>query len=134
MNDFFSDLFRSDPDVPDPRIFWIMDEDGTVRNPKSYEEVEEFRESGRASLEKTWLVGEDGEPIFVATVFLIHDHGMGWSLEESGYMPILWETMVFKGDDPDFSEWSRRYKSSEEALIGHAEMVEEMKKLGVKKP
>ncbi len=114
-----------DPEIPDPRLFWIIDEDGTtVRNPVSYKELHEFRGSERARFEHTWLVGEDGEPILVSTVFLCMDCGAGWCLGIKDYMPTLWETMAFKGDKI-LEQW--RYRSVEEAKLGHAEMIEKMK-------
>jgi len=59
----------------------------------------------------------------VSTVFLGMDHrffGEG--------PPILWETMIFGGQ---FNDDCQRYTSKEDALEGHAAMVEKVKRFQV---
>lgn len=55
--------------------------------------------------------------IRVSTVFLGVDHS--WSPEDS---PVLWETMVFGG--PGDGEYQVRYSSYADAVKGHAEAVQ----------
>lgn len=52
--------------------------------------------------------------VIVSTVFLGLDHGWGFG------KPVLWETMIFKGDEDGYQE---RYSSHEEALQGHERAV-----------
>ena len=52
----------------------------------------------------------------VSTVFLGLDHSFG------GVVPVLWETMVFGGDD----DHQQRYTSRAEAEAGHAALVREL--------
>lgn len=64
--------------------------------------------------------------MMVSTVFLGLDHSFGAG------EPILWETLVFKGDEhPEYDQstrWrdvdGRRYASRDAALKGHEEFVE----------
>jgi hypothetical protein len=63
----------------------------------------------------------------VSTVFLALDHGWGRG------PPILWETMVFQRDSDggwqgslDDIQW--RYRSRAEALQGHQDVVEEIRR------
>ena len=48
---------------------------------------------------------------FVSTVFLVIDHGLG-------KVPVLWETMVFEGDEA-VEDYTRRYTSAIAAKLGH---------------
>jgi hypothetical protein len=60
-------------------------------------------------------------PYWVSTVWLGIDHGLrlpGW-----GELAIF-ETMVFKGEESDLD--CRRYATEEDALVGHAEVVNEV--------
>jgi hypothetical protein len=50
----------------------------------------------------------------ISTVFLGIDHAFGFG------PPVLWETIIFRGPAAGASQ---RYRSREEALAGHAEMV-----------
>ena len=52
--------------------------------------------------------------VLISTVFLGFDHG--WGLGD----PVLWETMVFGGS---LGGEQARYRSREEAELGHAAMV-----------
>lgn len=59
---------------------------------------------------------------WVSTVFLGLDHDF------SGYgPPVLWETMVFGA--PDGDDRQLRYRSLDEALDGHEEIVAEIRAL-----
>lgn len=57
--------------------------------------------------------------IFVSTVFLGLDHAF---LEDK---PILWETMQFNGKQ---DEWMERYSTREEAIKGHNDTCESVRK------
>lgn len=113
---------------PDPERFWILDKDGQPKHPGSFEEYHEFLESDRKVLERTDLVGADGDPILVSTVFLTIDHGSRFPRGGEDYRPVLWETMVFKEESGWADCDSDRYTSEEEARAGHAAMVERVKK------
>lgn len=54
----------------------------------------------------------------VSTVFLVLDHGHG------GDFPVLWETMVFGGDNDMYQE---RYISRDAAVQRHQEIVQQLK-------
>ena len=93
---------------------YILDEQG---NPKSCHNVIEWADW----FEKTERhVADDkiGE-VRVSTVFLGIDH----SFEQNG-PPILFETMVFGGE---LNEEQDRYSTREEAIAGHAAMIERVK-------
>jgi hypothetical protein len=55
------------------------------------------------------------DDVCLSTVFLVLDHSMG-----RGDAPILYESMWFGGP---FDGDQRRYKTKQEALEGHAEML-----------
>ena len=65
----------------------------------------------------------------VSTVFLCLDHnhfGVG--------EPILWETMIFSGNE-EINGWCHRYHSAVEARVGHWEAVGlAAHKLGIRAP
>jgi hypothetical protein len=78
------------------------------------EAAQAFEDSNRV-VKQTYL---KPTPYWVSTVFLglDHNHGEG--------PPLVFETMVFKGDD--FSELAGlRYSTWDEAVLGHWDMVEE---------
>jgi hypothetical protein len=59
------------------------------------------------------IIGATGnDQIYVSTVFLGFDHGRGSDVEK----PIVFETMVFRGDE---GEIYARYSTWEEAEEGH---------------
>ncbi len=62
-----------------------------------------------------------GTPVTVSTVFLGIDHGFG-----EGDAPILFETMVFGGP---LDEEQQRYTTWDEAVQGHLDLVERVKRL-----
>jgi len=61
----------------------------------------------------------------VSTVFLGLD--MGIRTDEKSYKPYLWETMVFGGK---LDGEMQRYTSMDDALTGHREMVDRVRKEG----
>jgi hypothetical protein len=56
------------------------------------------------------LTDLNGDEVRVSTVFLGLDHAYGSS------KPVLWETMIFGGENDQYQE---RYTSYEDALEGH---------------
>lgn len=60
-------------------------------------------------------------PVTVSTVFLGFDHAFG------GGPPVLWETCCF--DSPDGGDHMQRYTSREEAVLGHNDVVREIRDL-----
>jgi hypothetical protein len=68
----------------------------------------------------------------ISTVFLGMDHGFNVS-DDPSYKPVLWETMIFwQNDDvtcprPDLDNDQDRYRSVQDAIRGHAVMVDKVK-------
>ncbi len=95
-------------------LFYILNEDGTVR---TTEDVREWaaQMEGRSRILRQDRMGD----LFLSTVFLGLDHSFG------GSVPLLWETMLFGPDE----RMMDRYATREEALKGHMEMLEIMKKM-----
>jgi hypothetical protein len=60
-------------------------------------------------------------PYLISTVFLVIDHGFG-------SVPHLFETMVFRGHT-EVEGRTRRYSTHEEAVKGHQEAVEQVKRI-----
>ncbi len=60
--------------------------------------------------------------IFVSTVFLATDHGLGRPQDK----PVLWETLVF-GMEGELEDECERYTSKEEAVKGHLKLVDEVR-------
>lgn len=91
-------------------MFYIREEDGTIRQTDCAEWAQWFSHGGRTGIKQTTL--SDGRR--VSTVFLGVDHGYGG-------VPLLFETMVFgvSGDSLD----QQRYSTEDEARQGHAEIV-----------
>jgi hypothetical protein len=56
--------------------------------------------------------------VWVSTVFLPLDHGF-----DDG-PPVLWETAVFRDDTGMVDHYQERYTSREDAIAGHARIVE----------
>lgn len=65
---------------------------------------------------------ENGEEIFVSTVFLALDHSFPWNEDKE---PILWETMIFGGEHDQYQE---RYTSYKDALEGHEKALNLVKR------
>jgi hypothetical protein len=81
----------------------------TLEHAKQYMEHPELKIVGRTVV----------DDCVVSTVFLERDHNWGMG------PPILFETMVFKGDLHD--SYCDRYVTWEEAEKGHEEVVEKVK-------
>lgn len=88
-------------------MYWVLDADG---NTVPTNDAAAF---GRLMRDpRRFLCQDRVGPFFVSTVFLGLDHrfiGDG--------PPILWETMIFTGDDSE--PYQERYDSKEAALAGH---------------
>lgn len=92
------------------RMYWILDDEG---KPKPVDDVmiwARWFEKGNRILKRT-QVGTG----FISTVFLGIDHAWG------GGPPVLWETMIF--DVPGVDQYQHRYRSKEDALKDHSEIV-----------
>jgi hypothetical protein len=57
----------------------------------------------------------------VSTVWLGLDHG--WNTHRGDALPIIFETMVFDGDEDNYDRACVRYSTEAEARKGHEEMV-----------
>jgi hypothetical protein len=94
---------------------YIMTEDGTVRpEPDLFKWAMWFEKAKRH-------IGDDkiGD-VRVSTVFLGVDHNFDFH-----GAPVLFETMIFGGI---YNQEMERYCTKDEALKGHAEWVEKVKK------
>jgi hypothetical protein len=69
------------------------------------------------------LAAETIGPYWVSTVWLGLDHGFRCP-NFPDFPRLIFETMVFKGKEGDLD--CRRYSTEEEALAGHARMVDEV--------
>lgn len=90
---------------------YILDEDD---NPVVCDDLLEWAawlEDADTKVAKTQI----SEDVKVSTVFLGLDHAFG------GGPPMIFETMVFGGEH---DELTRRYSTKDEALKGHAEVIE----------
>lgn len=93
---------------------YILDADG---NPV---QVHDLLTWAKAFEKENRIVAQDAVgDVMVSTVFLGLDHR---HFDEGP--PILWETMVFGGDNDQFQE---RYSSRKEALEGHARILDAVK-------
>lgn len=97
-------------------IFYLLDENNNVVA-GSQSEAEKLLTSDRKII-KQQGIGD----YWVSTVFLVIDHNYCHSDEKR---PVLFETMVFPTDIALF----QRYCTYEEALNGHNEIVEKLKKV-----
>lgn len=96
-------------------LYWLEREDGSLR-PATALEAGAVIGTEAARVART----ERGEA-YVSTVLLCLDHD--WTSEgrnDPNLAPMVYESMVFGG--PGDGE-QRRYRSREEALAGHAEMI-----------
>ena len=66
------------------------------------------------------LTDLNGDEVRVSTVFLGLDHAYG------GGKPILWETMIFGGENDQ--AYQERYASYEQAIEGHQKAINFIKK------
>lgn len=93
---------------------WIRDERGNVR-PATMMEWGRWLETTSDDAKRV-AHAAIGDDVVVSTVFLGMDHGF----PPDPHRPVLWETLVFGGVlDGEMC----RYRSEEEALRGHREMV-----------
>lgn len=58
--------------------------------------------------------------LLVSTVFLGFDHGF-----DDG-PPVLWETMVLEAGEHPLSEMQQRYRSRDDAIRGHREVLQQV--------
>lgn len=70
----------------------------------------------RVALTNIWFRGIVVE---ISTVFTVYNHDHSFSR-----YPVLWETMTFTSDCARVDQWQDRYRSREEAVEGHKEMVQ----------
>ena len=96
--------------------YWKLEPDGRTVKPVDREEWADWFDEANRVLFQT-MVGNRQ----VSTVFLGLDH----SFFENG-PPLLWETMVFGGDDRD-EEYAMRYTTYDQALAGHTQTVIELR-------
>ena len=75
------------------------------------------RENRLRLVGRTDFHDENGEEVSsVSTVFLGLDH----RFSGDGDTPVLWETMIFGGDN---DEYQQRYTSHDDAVVGHQKAV-----------
>ena len=103
---------------------YILDDKGNVKKESDPIKWAAFLEP----FEKRQVALSHIDKIRVSTVFLTMDHNFSGTGE-----PILWETMAFFGDNgdngDDDDDYTRRYTSKEDALIGHSEVVKQIEEL-----
>jgi hypothetical protein len=94
--------------------------DGEAISLRSWCRLREFRPELVRIAEDT--IGD----YWVSTVWLGIDHGLRLT-ELPEYRPMIFETMVFKGQQSDLD--CRRYSTEEEALQGHRRVCDEVQLL-----
>jgi hypothetical protein len=98
--------------VPAPFVEWAVMYDGKNRGERQI----------RIDLIGDW---------FISTVFLGLDHGYG-DPDDPEYRPVLFETMIFwQGEEgkcphPELHNDQDRYTSTQDAILGHAFMVDKV--------
>lgn len=97
--------------------FWILDADNNVVEVEDLLEWGRWIEDANRTVDLTQITSE----VTVSTVFLGIDH----RFPRGSGPPLLFETMVFRGDDGDEME---RYSSWDDAEIGHKMMVKRIRK------
>ena len=93
---------------------YILDDDGNVREATDGLALAKWRENANARV----ALDHVGD-VRISTVFLAIDHAY-----RVGSKPILWETMVFGGDD---DEWQQQYSSKADAQAGHDDVVKRLR-------
>lgn len=94
---------------------YVLDEHGEARpEPDVLVWARWFESDERRILRQQRWVRDNGDEVFVSTVFLGLDHG--WL----GGPPVLWESMAFLNGE---SLEEDRYTSREAATSGHRRMV-----------
>jgi hypothetical protein len=94
-------------------MWYILDENNKPVASTMFESSDWMEQNPTKKSLKQEYIGD----IFVSTVFLGLDHS--WPKDES--KPLLWETMIFYGEDDGYQD---RYTSVEEALEGHQKAVD----------
>lgn len=99
--------------------FWhVLDRDNDHPKPVSHEEYERWLKH-KERVGVTWRILQSRVAgLFVSTVFLGLDHGMGQG------PPVLWETMIFGNLHGD--EFQERYTSHTEAVRRHLQILEHL--------
>lgn len=92
---------------------YILDENGNTVPAKSLLGWAMWMQTGKRQLALD-LIGRAR----VSTIFMGLDHHL---MRDEPHQPILWETMVFGGP---YDRHQQRYASKEEALRGHAKIVQ----------
>lgn len=94
---------------------YILDDRG---NPVECDTLFEWGKWFEESFDKRKVQQDNIRGYFISTVFLGVDYNFGYEND----IPILYETMIFKGEETlDFCE---RYATKEEALKRHKEIVD----------
>lgn len=112
------------PLMPDDDLwlgYYVLGDDGNPRPERDVLAWAEWLETAERHVGLTRFAW--GE---VSTVFLGLDHSFAPDpmADPLAYRPLLWETMVFGGK---LDQEQRRYRSREEAIEGHRELVERCK-------
>jgi len=99
--------------------YYVLDDDGNPRPERDLLAWGRWMETARRRVALTNFAGG-----FVSTVFLGLDHSfcLDPMADPLHYRPVLWETMVFGGK---LDGEMKRYRSREEAILGHEAMVKE---------
>ncbi len=112
-------MTTSEDRILETQLYYILNEN-KIPIPASAIEWGEFR----ANSPFRWVKQERISPYFISTAFVGIDHGFP---PYPGYVdllyPILFETMVFKGDDMQ-EIYVDRYSAWDEAEKGHTRAVE----------
>jgi len=95
-------------------MWYILDENNLPIKVSVFDAVDWLENND----DKVRLKQEHIGDIYISTVFLGLDHAF------NGEIPLLWETMIFGGENDQYQE---RYSSYEDALDGHQKAVELVK-------
>ena len=116
FDDLQSDLYRGLP--PGYHMYYIFDEQGQpipTENLAAMSDLLSHPEKRRVG--KT-TIRFRGMEVDVSTIFLVMNHDHSFSR-----FPVLWESMTFTSDCARVDEWQDRYRSREDAIEGHKEMI-----------
>ncbi len=114
--------------TPEFNRYYRMREDGQAEPVRMLDWLATGSYGGRDEERRVgWTQYRDGpQVLLVSTVFLALDHGpLSFNLQRPDYKPLLWETMISRGDEWD-NENQLRYHSLAEAFEGHKKMVQEV--------
>src|SRR6266498_394417 len=117
FEEVFAELFRETQEqLNSLPLQYVLDDNGEPMKAKNYcENLRLWEKNHRKDMHivaKT-MMGD----YLVSTVFLFVDHGWG------GHVPILWETMVFKGSNAVDLDCERCGGSREQAEAQHKRVV-----------